>query len=981
VSDNQEQDIGSVGGTVDFVAVRTFLGESMDGRVVTVYDQSGAGNDLVQSTPENQPTIDADDATGTFVMVNGSLNHTEPSFDTYNMFMTDTGDHIPSGQGSAGSSIVTSLTFPTSLYALRSSANSTTIGNAQSKLQKFVYTDTPTPTPSAGAPSYTVSTTEVVNVYASITTSTSVGGTVLNVNDAAGFSAGDHIWIYQVQNGASLEVGYHETALIATVDSATQLTLSSGLQRAYSSGTPNARPSYTAQIVKIAEYDTLTVDGTVKSTPWNGEKGGVVYIRCNAIDGAGSIDVSAQGFRGGHYGTGNNSPGYEGEGIYGCGSATTVSGRVTGRANTSNSYAFQNPSGGNNTGGAPGEPASHSGSGGGGGGHVCRGTLGRCRYTHYNMGGFAAPISSSQIFFGGGGSGGGDDDGRTSNSWGGHGGGIVIIEASQCLIPVKSNGQDNATIYRGTDAQAKGSGGAGGTIILFSSDIEEVSVSGGNGYTRYDPIGGDGSAGRVIIKQYKPSGQIRVPNNMPVQAVSYQDLVSLISVSRRDLVVNSGKTSITDQASGQEWDFGGSAALVLEDGVPCLDLTAGALTLNGAGATMGQEYTLIYYWKPIVGPNIWRTLHRSDNVDHLVIVNTGATDLGMYSNRNGKFRDTGYNITPGVWQTLIVTSIGDSPTSSTGTGTFFVNDENVGTVDRVGSGTQIKTISYVESDGDFQSPGYIAAAGIFNRILSRKEITRVHRLLEKWGKGRYTQRIPKSVGQLSYLYYAILLKDQTFLQADMLGVTATSLTTWDDFTASSALTVTTDGPVPYISFDRALSQYMDGGSQTIQVSQGFTVMCVVRFTSPGNYERIIDFGSGAYNKNILISRQLTNSTLYFGMVEGSSWSTDHYIEGVGFIVDNEWIVLTAVYSSVNQEFYLYKDGSLFSQENAPITHTDRTVTNTLVADSFFNPDRTPQYSSAYFEGDMKYIGVWEQALSSEDVGHMYTYFKHKYGID
>lgn len=327
----------------------------------------------------------------------------------------------------------------------------------------------------------------------------------------------------------------------------------------------------------------------------------------------------------------------------------------------------------------------------------------------------------------------------------------MIIEASQCLIPVKSNGQDNATIYRGTDGQAKGSGGAGGTIILFSSDIEEVSVSGGNGYTRYDPIGGDGSVGRVIIKQYRPSGQIRVPKQMPVQAVSYQDMVSLISVSRRDLVVNSGKTSITDQASGQEWDYGGSAGLVLEDGIPCLDLTAGALTLNGTGATMGQEYTLIYYWKPIVGPNIWRTLHRSDNVDHLVIVNTGATDLGMFSNRNGNFRDTGYNITPGVWQTLIVTSIGDSPTSSTGTGTFFVNDENVGTVDRVGSGTQIKTISYVESDGDFQSPGYIAAAGIFNRILSRKEITKVHHLLEKWGKGQYVQNIPRSVGR-SFLY-------------------------------------------------------------------------------------------------------------------------------------------------------------------------------------------------------------------------------------
>jgi hypothetical protein len=224
-----------------------------------------------------------------------------------------------------------------------------------------------------------------------------------------------------------------------------------------------------------------------------------------------------------------------------------------------------------------------------------------------------------------------------------------------------------------------------------------------------------------------------------------------------------------------------------------------------------------------------------------------------------------------------------------------------------------------------------------------------------------------------YLYYATLLKDQTFLQADMLGVTAASLTTWDDFTASSALTVTTDGPVPFISFDRSLSQYMDGGSQTIQVSLGFTVMCVVRFTNPGNYERIIDFGSGAYNNNIIFSRSATDTAMYLGIVEGSTYNTNHFVIG-SMIDENAWVVVTGVYSASDMKMHIYKNGNLVASKDAPLAFSDRTVTNTYVGESHFT-------TSAFFEGDMKYIGCWEQALSAADVGHMYTYFKTKYGLE
>jgi hypothetical protein len=270
-------------------------------------------------------------------------------------------------------------------------------------------------------------------------------------------------------------------------------------------------------------------------------------------------------------------------------------------------------------------------------------------------------------------------------------------------------------------------------------------------FTTPNPGLGKLLAKNTLATQSLP-GQIRQRQQMPIQAVSYQDLMSLISVSRRDLVVNAGKTSIQDQSSGQEWNFGLSAALVLEDGVPCVDLTAGGLTLNGTGAMLGQEYTLVYYWKPLVGATTYRTLHRN-NLDHLatVVPSVSSSKLGFWSSRDSVVVDTGYDAMIGVWQTLIVTSVGDSSTSSTGVGTFYVNDQNVGTVDHVGCGTQLKYIG-ASNDPDIdpanlRPPGHVAVAGVFNRTLSRKEITKVHRLLERWGQGQYTQQIPRSVGR------------------------------------------------------------------------------------------------------------------------------------------------------------------------------------------------------------------------------------------
>ena len=344
---------------------------------------------------------------------------------------------------------------------------------------------------------------QVLNVYGEITSaSVSVGATSFTVDNASLFTVGDDIFIYQVQNGTSTTVGYYEYRTISGVNTGTNtITVSEGLTNAYVSSTKDASPSYAAQIVRVQVYDTLTVNSGASITcdAWNGVKGGIVAIKCNTVAGSGTIHANYKGFRGGHYGTGNNSPGYVGEGVYGGGSTTLVSGRVTG-------VTQRTPLGGMNTGGSGGEGASHAGSGGGGGGHVNAGTEGRCRYEgDENPGGYAAPISNTQIFFGGGGGGGGDDDGLASNSWGGHGGGIVILLCDDIAstITLESMGENHSS-NNASQGAAKGSGGAGGTIRLSNSTSATTDVSGGLGYVNTDSYlayGGDGSVGIVSAAQ------------------------------------------------------------------------------------------------------------------------------------------------------------------------------------------------------------------------------------------------------------------------------------------------------------------------------------------------------------------------------------------------------------------------------------------------------------------------------------------------
>jgi hypothetical protein len=159
------------------------------------------------------------------------------------------------------------------------------------------------------------------------------------------------------------------------------------------------------------------------------------------------------------------------------------------------------------------------------------------------------------------------------------------------------------------------------------------------------------------------------------------------------------------------------------DGVTCLDLATTDTITMSSPPVFGQNYTMFAGWYPRVSDSGWRTFWRGDN-DHNIIVQDGTKNLGMYSNRNGAFQDSGHDITIN-WQSIIVVGYGDSSTASTGTQNYYIDGVHVGSVSRTVSGTNSSSFGH-----STQGPGYFTEFGFLNQALTAYEINQLNARLQ-----------------------------------------------------------------------------------------------------------------------------------------------------------------------------------------------------------------------------------------------------------
>ena len=241
------------------------------------------------------------------------------------------------------------------------------------------------------------------------------------------------------------------------------------------------------QLVRIPEYNNVTVSGVVSPLDWNGTVGGVV-----AFDAAGTVtlnaNVSAQGngFRGGARSTNffDGCPGVTGfvypspSGLSGeKGESIALPQVILGVNQNSGRGRIVNGGGGGNDTNTGGGGGSNGGAGGSGGTDFCN---------NPNIGGvaglsMATQLNANRLFLGGAGGGGHQNDGNATA--GADGGGIIILKANS-IVPngftINANGSNAANA--GNDGG--GGGGAGGAILLEVNTISaalSISANGGNG--------------------------------------------------------------------------------------------------------------------------------------------------------------------------------------------------------------------------------------------------------------------------------------------------------------------------------------------------------------------------------------------------------------------------------------------------------------------------------------------------------------------
>lgn len=444
----------------------------------------------------------------------------------------------------------------------------------------------------------------VINTYYPGNASVSAGATSIPVgapsgNTAALIAAGDLLLIIQMQDAdfnytndsnygsnsatgfgytAINQAGLYEYATAAGSVSGGFVPITTPLANSYRRRTASATNGQsTFQVIRVPQYSTATVSGTLSALFWNGSVGGVVAIDvAGALTVNGTISADGAGFRGGWGEVSATAPaaglatyftrttsqgnGMKGEGIAGTPNRMNQPTTFNGPPNQVTSGSLGYPGGGNSDaakgygapgnaggGGTDGTTNNDENSGGGGGGNYATGAKGGNSWNSNlavggNGGGAVNELAFNRVVMGGGGGAATSNNGTSDNttypsptppglacssanaacSSGAPGGGIVLLRANTMGGSGTITANGGSAYNVGNDGA--GGGGAAGSIVLYtqaggSATVNANGGDGGNAWRSHTTLidrhgpGGGGSGGFIA---YSPaSGFALTPTYNP----------------------------------------------------------------------------------------------------------------------------------------------------------------------------------------------------------------------------------------------------------------------------------------------------------------------------------------------------------------------------------------------------------------------------------------------------------------------------------
>ena len=262
-------------------------------------------------------------------------------------------------------------------------------------------------------------------------------------------------------------------------------------------------PSCTYQLVVPYRADTIIVDSTLTTRPWNGSSGGALIIEAShALVLNDTISVMGLGYRGGSRSV-NGGECNSGE-VCAPGTSARTGGKGESLHQTDSTCVSGYPAWASGGGGA----GAHN-CGGGGGGNGGFGGRGGDQFTgcgnpgFFGLPGRALPTDSdNHVLFGGGGGGGHQNNNVATD--GASGGGLMILRAPLLYGERAVCKAEGRSVVGRAGNDGAGGGGSGGTIVVdvctLASPITLIASggAGGNCDDSHGP-GGGGGGGRVLL--------------------------------------------------------------------------------------------------------------------------------------------------------------------------------------------------------------------------------------------------------------------------------------------------------------------------------------------------------------------------------------------------------------------------------------------------------------------------------------------------
>lgn len=416
-------------------------------------------------------------------------------------------------------------------------------------------------------------------------------------------------------------------------------------------------------------------------------------------------------------------------------------------------------------------------------------------------------------------------------------------------------------------------------------------------------------------------------------------------------------TLVTDlSGNGNNHNLSSSGIYSLFDAIKSFNCSTTGIVTCATTLVVPNNFTYISWARPIASTAGYRTLLRSSNGGHPIIINQGTNLLGMWENLPGStgFNSSGYDMSAlaNTWAQWVTT--GDTSGQ-----TFYVNGQQAGSpVTKTDSGKL--HFGWGNIAGGVDQPwGYVTNLFLYNRKLTLEEIQQNYYALQQ------QFATPSSVTSNLVLWY----DPSDTISYPGTGTTITNLANTSLPGTMSNITYAD----PYFAYNGTSSQVSVPDNALLEPGSGDWTMeaWVYQSSSTGSQVVLGKFDNGGGAQDVCYAIRVIGGNVRADFGNGTTAvSTANYALPL-----NTWTQLVYVFNNVaNNNIITYVNGV----QQATTTHSFASILNT--ANNLYLGSYNNGEYAQWLNGRIGVTRLYNAALTSAQVLQNFNADRSKYGL-